>query len=620
RSNPCARGNESLPGPRPRAGRHGCHPFFGEDLTAMTRTRKRRFRPALEGLEERLVPYALTGYQWASTNVSVSYLPDGTSTEGYTSNLFATLNASLSTATWQREFARALQTWADVTPLNFHFVGDDGSPSGTTGLWQGDSRFGDIRLGMHPLSAGYAGWAYAPAGPSTLAGDITLASSGFTFNVGTWLDLYSLLLHETGHSIGLDHSTLSTAVMYPSIMGVYTGLSADDIAGAQAIYGARQADAYDAASPNDTLASATALALDSSGALSVSADLTSLADVDFYRVVAPTGSDGTLTVSVDARNLSLLIPKVSVYDAAGNLLATADAGAAYGGVAAVSLTGLSAGQAYYLVADGGTTDVFGMGAYKLTAQFGLAAPPPPPGPAPDRYEADNTAATAANLGKTNSISQTGLTFHTATDVDYYSFTPSKSGTFTLSVAPTQGSGTVDFTVLDAQQNVVAHGQSSSGGVVLTASLSASVRYYLKAFSPDGSLLTYSLTAALAGGSGTKSGSPKGHGALAVAPGDGTTAGPGQSAASDGSAARALLKAAANGVGQPTGSAAPGKSLSAPAGDGLPAGSGNSAGVPTAVVVPGAGEVGASFPLTWGGRGRAGQSGLAEETDLAAELP
>src|SRR5437879_8314666 len=78
----------------------------------------RRCRPALEPLEERLVPYALSGYQWANPNVSVSYMPDGTLiASSYPSNLFAVYNAAYPQATWQREVARALQVWADVTNL-----------------------------------------------------------------------------------------------------------------------------------------------------------------------------------------------------------------------------------------------------------------------------------------------------------------------------------------------------------------------------------------------------------------------------------------------------------------------------------------------------------------------
>jgi hypothetical protein len=62
---------------------------------------------------------------------------------------------------FQAEFTRALDTWAAVSGLTFTQVSDDGSASGTSGMAQGDSRFGDIRLGAHDLSSG-AGYAYYP--------------------------------------------------------------------------------------------------------------------------------------------------------------------------------------------------------------------------------------------------------------------------------------------------------------------------------------------------------------------------------------------------------------------------------------------------------------------------
>ena len=88
---------------------------------------RRSFKPAMEGLEQRWVPYATASSAWANANVSYSFMPDGTSTEGYTSSLYSELNAVAPTATWQREFAKALQTWANVTNLNFHMVTDDWS-------------------------------------------------------------------------------------------------------------------------------------------------------------------------------------------------------------------------------------------------------------------------------------------------------------------------------------------------------------------------------------------------------------------------------------------------------------------------------------------------------------
>jgi hypothetical protein len=677
------------------------------------KSRSKNCRPTLEALEDRLVPYALSGYQWANTNVSASFMPDGTISDGgVPSNLFATLNAVAPTETWQREFARALQTWADVTPLNFHFVSDSGAESGTNGLSQGDSRFGDTRFGGY-AATNFVGIGYFPSG-DTRSGDASL-NTAVAWHIGTDTDLYSVLLHETGHTIGLDHSQVA-AVMYPTIWSVFSGLYADDIAGAQAIYGSRQPDAYDAAAKNDGIPSASVLTVDGSGALSISADLSSLADIDFYRVTAPAGSNGNLTVSVDARNLSLLDPKVSVYGSTGNLLGTVSA-TTYGSVATMNLSGLAGGQTYYLVADGATSDVFGMGAYNLKTQFSgfsTLSPPMPtlaingvslaegntgtklarfmvtlstaststvtvqyatadgtatagsdyiattgtltfalgvtqqtisvtvngdtlvesdetftvnlsapvnaslavsqgtgtilnddtaslpslsinnvsqfegnggtsaftftaslsaasqntvtvqfasadgtatagsdyvatsgtlsfaPGQtqqtisvvvngdivyepdesffinltnptnatlsvsqgqgtiknddlAPDRYEPDDTIATAASLGKVSSISQSNLTLNTSSDVDYFSFAVSKSGTYTIAATPSQVGGTLNLSLFNSTLSPLGGGQSSSGAVIASPTLSAGQIYYVQVYSSTGSLRTYSLT-------------------------------------------------------------------------------------------------------------------------------
>src|SRR5262245_59309108 len=91
------------------------------------RTKRNTRFSSIEQLEPRFALYALTPSAWSNKDMSVSFLPDGTQSEGYVSNLFAKLDGIAATSVWQREFARALQTWANVTPLNFHFVGDDGS-------------------------------------------------------------------------------------------------------------------------------------------------------------------------------------------------------------------------------------------------------------------------------------------------------------------------------------------------------------------------------------------------------------------------------------------------------------------------------------------------------------
>lgn len=51
------------------------------------------------------------------------------------------------------------------------------------------------------------------------------------------VDIQRVALHESGHALGMDHSTLSNAIMYAYVNNSYV-LTTDDIAGAQAMYGA----------------------------------------------------------------------------------------------------------------------------------------------------------------------------------------------------------------------------------------------------------------------------------------------------------------------------------------------------------------------------------------------
>jgi hypothetical protein len=439
--------------------------------------------------------YALTGSSWSNPNLSVSFMPDGTALDGgRTSALSASLDAQHPTADWQRVFAQVLQTWAQYTPLNFHFVADDGSPQGSLGSAQADPRFGDIRLGAAASSA--LGSTWFPS-TTTRGGDITLSTS-YQFAIGSVYDLYSVLLHEAGHALGLDHSADPTAVMSGNIaLRVATGLSPDDIAGIQAIYGVRLDDSFDAAARNDSLASATRLSPDASGLIAVAADLTDLADIDHYSITVPTGSDGTLTVSIDARGLSLLAPAVRVYDAAGNLVASASAGAAYGSVATVNLSGLVAGQKYVIVADGASDDAFGMGAYRMHARFGMTVvpnppppppPPPPPDIQPDRYESNNTSSSASDLGRTTGFTQTGLTLHTSADQDCYRFVPAKNGTYAVSSVASPGLN-LRLTVFDSGLRML------GSGPAVTLNLTAGQVYYINVADTSGACGGYSLSLA-----------------------------------------------------------------------------------------------------------------------------
>jgi predicted Zn-dependent protease len=74
-----------------------------------------------------------------------------------------------------------------------------------------------------------------PPNPEPIAGDMHL-NAAETWSLGSGLDVFSVALHEAGHALGLGHSDQPGAVMY-AYYHLATGLTDDDIAGIQALYG-----------------------------------------------------------------------------------------------------------------------------------------------------------------------------------------------------------------------------------------------------------------------------------------------------------------------------------------------------------------------------------------------
>jgi hypothetical protein len=460
-----------------------------------------RARPCLEMLEDRVVPYVLSGFSWANTNVTISFVPDGSQistaqTSGtQITNLFSTYNATATTAAWQEEFLRAWQTWADVTPLNFRVVSDNGAPYNGSGPTQGSSNYGDTRIWGMPFSDSYAEYSWYPWGGTTGGGDSSYNTKRvLNVNPASYPTIYAVALHGAGLTIGLGETTNSATVMYPTIERAYTGLSADDIAGAQAIYGARKPDAYEGSTGNNTLSTAYLLSLNTSGAFSINADLTKPGESDYFRVVAPTGGDGKLTVTLDAADYSLLIPTLTVYDASGNVLGKATA-ASYGSKLTLNFSGLTAGQGYYIgVSPAPGAGYFGQGAYGLSAKFGGITAPS--GLSTDRFDPNGTVATAASLGNLRSTTQAGLTLDSPTNLDYFTFTAATTGSYAITVTGTQSGGTggsLGLTILNGSQTVLASGSSTSGTKTLTVNLTSGARYFMEVNSPSGSLFNYSLS-------------------------------------------------------------------------------------------------------------------------------
>lgn len=439
---------------------------------------RRRYRPLCDRLEERALmtgipgyDYVLTGYSWQDPGrITYSIAPDGVFWDHGVNGLNAAFNAKFgASGTWERQIALALATWESVANINIVPVSDGPYDFNTLGDAQGDPRFGDIRFGGYAFannSTTLAQTYFPPPNGSTAAGDIEI-NTALGFNIGSTYDLYSVLLHETGHALGLNHPTNPVEVMSPIYGGVRTGLQAGDIAGIQAIYGARTPDAYQSqglgvslASPIDVTSSLAA----SSQVVVSSVSLASVGDVEYYSFVAPAGSGESLQVTAAASNVSMLSPKVSLYDAAGSLLAQASNPAAWSDNVTASLPALVPGQRYEIAVTGATHGYFDAGAYQLSVSLPRTPSPspptsPPPAPVtpappivvPNPPATNTSPQTASRLGRIVQTTIPGLVFSSSFTALYYDFQNGWTGTYRIS-APG-----VLIQVLNARGRVVAQG-------------------------------------------------------------------------------------------------------------------------------------------------------------------
>jgi hypothetical protein len=150
----------------------------------------------------------------------------------------------------------AFGLWASVAPLNFVEVTDVGTPvfTGNTASYNAypAGSFGQIRLNHRFINGTDAqngmpttkALAYFPGNGGNIAGDIHFDNGDPWAIIGTPSepDVLGVLVHEIGHTLGIDHTSIVGAVMNPMAlrrMGPGTGiLTADEVAAVQAIYGA----------------------------------------------------------------------------------------------------------------------------------------------------------------------------------------------------------------------------------------------------------------------------------------------------------------------------------------------------------------------------------------------
>lgn len=138
----------------------------------------------------------------------------------------------------ESEVVRAFREWARYAPLEFTAAAD-GAAARTISILFARGAHGDGYPFDGPGKVLAHTFYPAPPNSEPLAGDMHLDADE-SWRVGATVDLFTVALHEAGHALGLGHSDRPGSVMYPYYRFT-TGLTADDIAGIQEIYGSRDA-------------------------------------------------------------------------------------------------------------------------------------------------------------------------------------------------------------------------------------------------------------------------------------------------------------------------------------------------------------------------------------------
>ena len=172
--------------------------------------------------------YALTGARWNQSTVNYVVNP---------------VNLDLPQANVIQALSAGADTWFLQAAINFRFV-----YAGTSTVVNNTLDGANVVMFRNASSGSAIATTYSWfSGSSMLEADMVFWDGAFRFFSGSTgcsggFYIEDIAAHEFGHALGLDHSTVADATMFPSTSPCNVGLrslSADDVAGARSIYGGR---------------------------------------------------------------------------------------------------------------------------------------------------------------------------------------------------------------------------------------------------------------------------------------------------------------------------------------------------------------------------------------------
>jgi hypothetical protein len=146
---------------------------------------------------------------------------------------YGELSTKVTPSLLKGEIVRAMQEWSNHVQVGFT---ETSNVSGTRTLAYRWGR--GPNGGPQPFDGPGRTLAYtyfpSPPNPEPIAGDLYFDDDE-NWQIGLDIDVFSVVLHELGHALGLGHSDVPGSVMYPYYRRA-TALAADDIASIQQLY------------------------------------------------------------------------------------------------------------------------------------------------------------------------------------------------------------------------------------------------------------------------------------------------------------------------------------------------------------------------------------------------